>query len=488
MNDMLLRKMIELLVDQTPSIILAVNQEGRITEIFISKRTKKQRSRFLGKAFARLVTIMFPVAAKEILLCYRQVLDSHTPQMICRQENTSLHELSEYYCWNFMPCEDVTLVYIHNITESVLIENEFTTVTEQYQTVNQELYAAISDQDLYLMDLEQTKKKLKALYRITSIVQHTVDEEKVLKEILKSVAREFSLDNVSILLLDTEKRELTIRAHLGKFQSFCKYLRIPLEQGITGYAAKHRNIVYVKDVHIDPRYIRCGGDEVVSELALPLMVHGRVIGVFNIETEAERVFNDFDMEMFQSLANQIAITIAHASHVSSVEIEANTDGMTGLYNYRYFRRILEHELKRSKRYERSLSLLMMDIDSFKSYNDTHGHQQGDYLLRRLAEIIQQAVRDVDFVIRYGGEEFVVVLPETPLQDALVTAERIRQNIAEYPFEKRETQPNGIISVSIGVASFPRDADTDTELIQHADMALYDAKQSGKNCVKAYCSS
>ncbi|MDU2066050.1 MAG: sensor domain-containing diguanylate cyclase, partial [Sporomusaceae bacterium] len=357
-------------------------------------------------------------------------------------------------------------------------------ITAQYQNVNEELYTAMSNQDLFLMDLEQTKKQLVALYRITSIVQKTVDEEEVLEEILKNVTKEFALDNVAILLLDKENQELVVRAHTGYFQTFCKFLRIPLGQGIAGHAAKYREVVFSPDVSQDHRYIS-GGIDCVSELAIPLIVNDQVIGVFDIETTCKRDFSELELEMFGSLANQIAMTIAHANHVASVEVQAITDGMTGLFNYRYFRTLLTQEFKRSKRYHRPLSLLMMDIDNFKSYNDRHGHQQGDYLLRTIAELIRHIVRDVDFVVRYGGEEFAVILPETPLHDAVIIAERIRQSIAEYPFDNRETQPNGIISVSTGLASFPRDADSDVELIQHADAAMYAAKQNDKNCVRVF---
>jgi diguanylate cyclase (GGDEF)-like protein len=170
--------------------------------------------------------------------------------------------------------------------------------------------------------------------------------------------------------------------------------------------------------------------------------------------------------------------------------EANTslkelavrDGLTGLYNHRYFQESLALELLRSRRYERTFSLLLLDVDSFKLYNDTHGHQAGDNLLRSLSEILQHWARKSDIVARYGGEEFVIILPETPKEGARIIAERLCQAIAETAFDGRETQPFGKITVSIGVATFPDDAADGSSLVQQADEQLYAAKENGRNAV------
>ncbi len=156
------------------------------------------------------------------------------------------------------------------------------------------------------------------------------------------------------------------------------------------------------------------------------------------------------------------------------------DGLTGLHNYRFFRDALEVEVARAKRHDRIFSVIYMDVDNFKQYNDTHGHPAGDELLKTLAQILRKRSRASSICARYGGEEFVVLLPETDKDGALQYAEVIRRTVAEHPFPGRETQPLGFVSLSLGVAAFPTDGDDTKALLGHADRALYRAKNEGRN--------
>lgn len=160
------------------------------------------------------------------------------------------------------------------------------------------------------------------------------------------------------------------------------------------------------------------------------------------------------------------------------------DGLTGLYNHRYFQEILVKEASRASRHSRDLSLLFLDVDDFKKYNDTYGHQVGDTLLKQLSQIITSAMREGDIVARYGGEEFVVILPETDLMYALRAAEKLRKSVEAYPFRGKESQPHGKVTISLGVASWVEGSTTASSLIQQADKALYRAKNEGKNCTRA----
>lgn len=160
----------------------------------------------------------------------------------------------------------------------------------------------------------------------------------------------------------------------------------------------------------------------------------------------------------------------------------NEDGLTGVYNHRYFQEQLQHELVRARRYKRSLSLLLLDLDRFKHYNDHYGHRQGDHLLKEAAGFFDHSKRESDTVARYGGDEFAIILPETNADEALTYAKRLRAE-----FEVRQfggELEGGAITISVGLSSFPMDAETQEELIEAADQALYRAKRAGRNCIRS----
>ena len=159
-----------------------------------------------------------------------------------------------------------------------------------------------------------------------------------------------------------------------------------------------------------------------------------------------------------------------------------SDGLTGLYNHRYFQEAGAKELLRCKRSKDVFSLLFIDIDHFKNYNDQHGHPAGDQLLSSMGKLLMERLRKTDIAARYGGEEFVILLPETSKANAVICAETLRKKISEYPFPGRETQPLGIISVSIGIASYSEDGGNMSDLVLSSDNALYRAKAGGRNRV------
>ncbi|MBN2356853.1 diguanylate cyclase [candidate division KSB1 bacterium] len=161
---------------------------------------------------------------------------------------------------------------------------------------------------------------------------------------------------------------------------------------------------------------------------------------------------------------------------------AVTDGLTGLYNYRYFKEYLDQEMRRAQRHQLFVSLLMLDIDFFKHYNDNHGHVAGDEVLRTIARLIKGNIRSIDVAARYGGEEFAIVLPETNKRSAMIVAEKVRLLVEQHVFAKQERQPDGNLTVSIGLASFPSDAKNSEEMVKCADQRLYRAKAGGRNCV------
>lgn len=161
---------------------------------------------------------------------------------------------------------------------------------------------------------------------------------------------------------------------------------------------------------------------------------------------------------------------------------AITDGLTGLYNFRYFKEQLTQELNRARRHKLRVSVVINDIDYFKHYNDTHGHPAGNVVLKTIANLLRSNIRNIDIAARYGGEEFSLILVESDKKAAGIVAHKIKKLVEDYPFSYQETQPNGKLTISMGVATFPDDGFYPDELVKVADKRLYKAKQNGRNLV------
>ena len=189
------------------------------------------------------------------------------------------------------------------------------------------------------------------------------------------------------------------------------------------------------------------------------------------------------LELLSILTSFASMSIDHASlHERTLQL-ACTDGLTGLYNHRQFKKMFNEEVARAKRYEKPLSVVLLDVDDFKKFNDTYGHPNGDIVLQEMATMLNELLRDCDYVFRYGGEEFVALLPETPLCEAIKVAERIRIFVeTESPrFLTQITKTHGV-TVSIGVAGLPEDGQTPESLLKKVDDLMYQAKHHGKNMV------
>ncbi len=217
------------------------------------------------------------------------------------------------------------------------------------------------------------------------------------------------------------------------------------------------------------------------ELFSPLLVSGELMGVLALGGRVNgEPYQPEDLEMLAILTNMAGVAIGNVKEYKKVEKLSYTDGMTDLHNYRYFSNRLEEEIIRAKRYDRSLSLIILDVDYFKNYNDCLGHQQGDLALRELSKILKKSVRKIDVVSRYGGEEFCVIMPEVKSTGCKKFMERLRRKVEDYHFQGEEVQPQGKITISLGGATFPQDAANMDELIYKADFSLYEAKRRGRN--------
>ncbi|MCX5706219.1 MAG: sensor domain-containing diguanylate cyclase [Candidatus Omnitrophica bacterium] len=219
-----------------------------------------------------------------------------------------------------------------------------------------------------------------------------------------------------------------------------------------------------------------------EELVLiPLKAKDKINGIIvadNFITK-EPITKD-DLRMLTMLANQAGLAIENSQLYEKTVMQANLDSLTELWNHGYFQYLLQSELEKSRIIKLPLSLIMLDIDYFKIYNDTLGHQSGDKVLKSLALLIKNQSRKMDFVCRYGGEEFAAILPQTDKKEAFLIAEHLRQDIEKHIFANEEIFPNKKLTVSLGISTFPQDGLLPAELITAADKNLYQAKHKGKN--------
>ncbi|MBM3255491.1 MAG: sensor domain-containing diguanylate cyclase [Candidatus Omnitrophica bacterium] len=219
-----------------------------------------------------------------------------------------------------------------------------------------------------------------------------------------------------------------------------------------------------------------------EELAIaPLKAKDKVKGIIladNLITK--KPITKDDIHMLIMLGNQAGLAIENSQLYENALIRSHTDSLTDLWNHGYFQYLLQIEMEKAKATASPLSLISLDIDDFKIYNDTLGHQAGDQILKKMAQLLKNQSRKMDYVCRYGGEEFAFILPNTDKKEALMIAERLRLDIEKYNFTKEEMLPNKKLTASLGLACYPQDGSTPSELIAYSDKTLYIAKHKGKN--------
>jgi len=331
--------------------------------------------------------------------------------------------------------------------------------------------------------LSQYEKDRLLIEKLTFEISSILELDKLLPKIMDAFIQAGQVSKGSIMLLN-EEGILEIKEAVGLSERAIKEVHLKLSEGIAGKVATTGKAILVKDTRRDILYKDFLFDPKKERpretlLCLPLIFKNRILGVVNLEAKINhKPFLRNDEILLSILANQAAVAIANARLYDS----AVTDGLTGLYVQKYFRLSLTQEIERTKRYHCPFSLSLLDIDHFKTFNDTYGHQTGDCVLRELAKLLKSSVRVSDLCARYGGEEFALILLETDPQDNFYIGERLRRKIANFFFTEKKLR----LTVSIGMTSYQGENNLATEdLIKYVDLALYQSKNKGRNQVTIY---
>lgn len=348
---------------------------------------------------------------------------------------------------------------------------------------NDEIGLLAKQFDQMRIDLQKKIDEMEMLIEVSKDISSVLDYRQLLNKILHKNIQVLDADTGSIMLFDDESGDLIIEASFGLPHEIVTKTRVSSGQGISGWVAKTKKELIIYDTVKEPGFAELKGRKVEKGclMSAPLIAKNKVLGVINVSKKTPYSFNERDLELFRALSIHAAIAIDNAKLYRL----AITDGLTKLYIHRYFQQRMDELIRFSKENKTPFSLIMTDIDHFKSFNDTYGHQVGDEVLKTVARILMKSVRDEDIVARYGGEEFAVICPGITKEEATIPAERIRKSVEEYDFFVNGKRVQ--ITISLGISEYGEDAIDKKMLIECADLALYYAKENGRNQFKKFSS-
>lgn len=327
------------------------------------------------------------------------------------------------------------------------------------------------------------------LLNFSNAITSVLNLEQLGNLVIEWLKKAFQIKRVSIMLLDKEKNDLFVWATSDKKEEL-KEVRVEFGEMFAGWVAKEGNPLLVKNVDAEFPFFsksKLGRYASKSFLIAPLQIQNKIIGVINItDRQNAEVFSEEDARLLSLVSNMVALQIKRIELSEEVQDFSFIDTLTGLYNHRYFQERLSQEIDRAQRYRRPCSLIILDIDKFRQYNETCGYTVGDRFLTEMAEVLKSNVRKVDVVARFGGEEFAVLLADTNKKQAGWVAEKLREQVASAVFvEKRESSLGmARLTVSAGVAEY-NIRNTKEEFIKQVEGALLEAKQKGRNRIAIY---
>ncbi len=337
-------------------------------------------------------------------------------------------------------------------------------------------------------EIDIAKKEISFFEDVGKALTSSMELDDILVTIMKKTKEMTNAEAWSVLLIDEETGDLVFEKTDSKKAPKMKKYRLKQGEGIAGWVAREGVPVIVPDVSRDERFSPAMDKKLhfktKSLMCVPIKSQDRVIGVLEVvNKKTGEQFTKDDLDLLMKLIDQTALAIERTSLYQKMEELALTDDLTKLFNTRYLNRTIEMEIQRSNRYRTSISLIFIDIDYFKNVNDQHGHLVGSKLLVEMGQLIIKGLRSIDIVARYGGDEFVVVLPQTSPKAAAQIAERIRAAVEQNVFLKKEGYSLRI-TASFGVASYPDNAKSKEDLLRMADEAMYRVKYTTRNGVYA----
>jgi diguanylate cyclase (GGDEF)-like protein len=346
---------------------------------------------------------------------------------------------------------------------------------ELFQVVAKEAAAAFENSRMLMREKERGRR-LAILNEIGQRASAVLNPKELLPEICIQAQSAFGYEWAHIEVVDKETKELVVEAEAGYGSDFIGW-RIPLTDTLPGAAVQSGKPAVADFTAVDSKFAPLRAS-VRSGVSVPLKVQDEILGVFSLESKRPNAFATEDVLVIQALANQVALALHTARTYQAAFEQAITDGLTGLKTHRYFMEAVEREWRRSTRSGQEFSIIMIDLDQFKEVNDRYGHMQGDRVLRAVANVLSDSVRQSNVVARYGGDEFAVLMPEATTAQAEAFAERMRANIESDPLLKQHG-----ITASIGIATFPEHGPTKEEILRMADAGMYLAKYQNGNSVR-----
>jgi diguanylate cyclase (GGDEF)-like protein len=336
--------------------------------------------------------------------------------------------------------------------------------------------ASMALQNARLHWLERKRaQQLEAINTIAQQMTVVLEIPELLAKVCSLVRKCFHVDHVAVMLKEDD--EVVLRAHEGSLT-----LAIPQDarrratEGVWGETFRTGKTIVINDFEsgsAEPVF-----HETRSRMCIPLISFGQKLGVLVLACARRDAFQSSDRQSLESVADMCATAILNANHVERVRQLAYIDGLTGIFNRRFFELRITEEIERAKRFGSGLAVIMIDIDHFKRLNDEFGHLLGDEVLRQVSSIFSQHLRKIDVVCRYGGEEFVVVLSQTDAEHALTVAEKLRKVVENWQFPGVPRT----VTISAGTATFPEHGSERDQLVKAADSGMYMAKQCGRNRV------